>query len=176
MYSLETAAFAFAPGSIFPINKVARIAVSGSSVSTGAGLLFDFYLLLRFSLASPSVFKERTQDKFEVRQNGSIHRTKSYLFFAFVARLPLLFTAVSILFIAVLLVDVAYLVSPPVVLAILGLAVIILYLQYIWWALIWMVYGLSKVASWLVAGLSKAGTWPTSTFKYIVRKAREIWQ
>ncbi|KAJ7087458.1 hypothetical protein C8R44DRAFT_820126 [Mycena epipterygia] len=63
--ALETAAFALAPGSIFPIDKVARIAVSGSSISTGAGLLCNIYLLLRFSLASPPVFKHRTQDKYE---------------------------------------------------------------------------------------------------------------
>jgi hypothetical protein len=57
MHSLETAAFAWAPGTIFPIDKVAKITVAGSSISTCAGLLCDTYLLLRFSFASASVFK-----------------------------------------------------------------------------------------------------------------------
>ncbi|KAJ7323644.1 hypothetical protein DFH08DRAFT_1029250 [Mycena albidolilacea] len=55
--ALETAVFALAPGSIFPIDKAARIAVSGSSISTGTGLLCDIYVLLRFSLVKTSVFK-----------------------------------------------------------------------------------------------------------------------
>ncbi|KAJ7355167.1 salt tolerance down-regulator-domain-containing protein [Mycena albidolilacea] len=71
--ALETAAFALAPG-----------------ISTGAGLLCDACLLLRFSLASVPVFKHRAQDTYEVHENGSISRTESYIFFAFIARLPLL--------------------------------------------------------------------------------------
>ncbi|KAJ7121710.1 hypothetical protein C8R44DRAFT_622476, partial [Mycena epipterygia] len=172
--SLETAAFALAPGSIFPIDKVARIAVSGSSISTGAGLLCDIYLLLRFSFASVSVFKHRAQDKYEVRQNGSINRTGSYLFFALAARLPLLLAAVSILCIAVLLADVACNISPPVVIVVLSLTGLIFCLQYICWVLIWVVFGLSSAVRWLGVGLSAAGTWPASAFKYGVRKAREL--
>ncbi|KAJ6528851.1 hypothetical protein B0H19DRAFT_1333443 [Mycena capillaripes] len=158
---LETAAFALAPGSLFSVDKVARIMVSRSSISTGAGLLCDTYLILRFSFASGPVFK-----------NGSISRTGSYLFFALIARLPLFLTVISILFIAALLVDVACKISPPVVWAILSLTGIILYLQYICWVLIWMVFGVLKVLSWLGGGLSKAGTWLTSAFKYVVGKTR----
>ncbi|KAJ7142932.1 hypothetical protein C8R44DRAFT_761425, partial [Mycena epipterygia] len=170
------AAFALAPGSVFSIDKVARITVSGSSIFTGAGLLCDIYLLLRFSLASVPVFKHRAQDKYEVRENGSVSRTQSYLFFALAARLPLLLAVVSIFFIAVLLADVAYRISPLVVLAILGLTGIILYLEYICWVLIWIVFGLSKVPGWLVFGLSTAATWPISAFKYVVGKTRELWR
>ncbi|KAJ7142917.1 hypothetical protein C8R44DRAFT_195787 [Mycena epipterygia] len=176
VYRLETAAFALAPGSVFSIDKVARIAVSGSSISTGAGLLCDIYLLLRFSLASVAVFKHRAQDKYEVRENGSVSRTQSYLFFALAARLPLLLAMVSIFFIAVLLADVAYKISPLVVLAIVGLTGIILYLEYICWVLIWMVFGLSKVLGWLVFGLSTAGTWPISTFTYVTGRTRGLWR
>jgi hypothetical protein len=86
----------------------------------------------------------------------------------------LLLAVGSILFIAVLLVDVAYKISPPVVIAILGLTVIVLFLRYIFWVLIWMAFGLSKVSNWLVVGLSKAGTWPKSTFEYVVGKARVL--
>ncbi|KAJ7142915.1 hypothetical protein C8R44DRAFT_761389 [Mycena epipterygia] len=174
--ALETAAFALSPGSAFSIDKVARITVSGSSISTGAGLLCDIYLILRFSLASVTVFKHRTQDKYEVRGNGSINRTQSYLFFAVAARLPLLLAVVSIVFIAVLLAYAAYRISRLVMLAILGLTGIILYLEYICWVLIWMVFGLSKVLGWLVVGLSTAGKWPISAFKYVVGKTRALWR
>jgi hypothetical protein len=39
------------------MDKVARITVSGSCISTGAGLLCDFYVYLRFALVSVPVFK-----------------------------------------------------------------------------------------------------------------------
>ncbi|KAJ7772417.1 hypothetical protein B0H16DRAFT_1513385 [Mycena metata] len=55
--ALEAAVFALSPGSLFPIDSVARISVSGSSISTGTGPLCDACLLLRFSMASVPVFK-----------------------------------------------------------------------------------------------------------------------
>ncbi|KAJ6538206.1 hypothetical protein DFH09DRAFT_1090798 [Mycena vulgaris] len=55
--NLEIAVFALAPDSVFSIDKVARITVSGSCISTGIGLLCDFYVYLRFALASLPVFK-----------------------------------------------------------------------------------------------------------------------
>jgi hypothetical protein len=49
-------------------------------------------------------------------------------------------------------------------------------LRYIFWALIWILYALSMAFNWLVIILSKAGTWPISTFNFLVRTARDIWQ
>ncbi|KAJ7633933.1 caspase domain-containing protein [Mycena rosella] len=174
--ALETAAFALAPDSLFSIDKVARITVSGSSISTGTGLLCDIYLLLRFSFAGLPVFKYRAQDNFEIRANGSINRTESYVFFALAARLPLFLAVISIFFIAVLLADVAYKISPMVVLSIVGMTGIILYLQYFCWAVIWIGFGLRKLLGWAVVGLSKGGTWPLLAFKYVAGKVRELWR
>ncbi|KAJ7457989.1 hypothetical protein B0H11DRAFT_1738009, partial [Mycena galericulata] len=163
------AVLALAPGSIFSVNTVARTTVSGSSISTGAGLPCDIYLLLRFSLASVPVFKTRAQDKYEVLETGSV---ESYVFFALVARLPLLLASVSVFFISVLLAHAAYKLSPVVVLIILDLTVFILSLQYLCWVLVWMVFGLSKVPTWLAVAPSMAGTWFTTAFKKVTQ---ELW-
>ncbi|KAJ7730333.1 hypothetical protein B0H16DRAFT_220894 [Mycena metata] len=171
--ALEAAVFALSPGSLFPIDSVARVSVSGSSISTGAGLLCDACLLLRFSMASVPVFKYRAQDTYEVHENGSVRRTESYVFFALVARLPLLLAAGSLLFIVALLTDVAFKLSPLVVLAIVSLTTLMICLQYICWVLIWMVFGLSKVVGWIVLGLSKAATLPMLVFKHIVAKTSQ---
>ncbi|KAJ7714623.1 hypothetical protein B0H16DRAFT_1270348, partial [Mycena metata] len=114
VFRLETAVFALSPGSLFPIDSVARISVSGSSISTGTGLLCDVCLLLRFSMANVPVFKYRAQDTYEVHGNGSTNRTESYIFFALTARLPLLLAVVSLFFIVALLADVAFKLSPVV--------------------------------------------------------------
>ncbi|KAJ6534925.1 hypothetical protein B0H19DRAFT_1271598 [Mycena capillaripes] len=174
--ALEIAVFALTPDSVFSIDKVARITVSGSCISTGAGLLCDFYVCLRFGLANVPVFKHRAQDKYEIRANDSTNRTETYVFFAPIARLPLLLSTIAIFFIAVLLAQAAYKLSPSVVLSILGLIVIVFFLQYLCFVLIWMGFGLSKFLSWLVVGLLKAGTWSLLAFKYVVGKARELWR
>ncbi|KAJ7235786.1 hypothetical protein C8J57DRAFT_1248165 [Mycena rebaudengoi] len=155
--AVETAALALTPGFVFTIDTVSRITLFGSSISTGIGLLCDIYVFLRFSFAAIPAFKHRAQDNYEIRSNGSINRTESYVFFAFLARFPLLLAMISILFVAILLVDAAYKVSPFVVLSILG----------------FMGFGLSRLLGWLVVGLLKAATWPLSAFKYV---AENTWR
>jgi hypothetical protein len=81
---------------------------------------------------------------------------------------------ISIFFIAVLLAEAAYKLSPLVVWSILGLIGTIVSLQYLVWALIWMGFGLSKLLGSVVAGLSKIRTWPLLAFKYVAEKAREL--
>ncbi|KAJ6624291.1 hypothetical protein B0H10DRAFT_1690619, partial [Mycena sp. CBHHK59/15] len=97
-----------------------------SSISTGPGLLCDVYLLLRFSLASVPVCKVRCCPS-------------SYMFFPIIAWLPLMLAFISISFIAVLLRDVVYKLSPLVVWVIIVVTGFGLALRYIFWALIWAV-------------------------------------
>ncbi|KAF7347954.1 hypothetical protein MSAN_01747500 [Mycena sanguinolenta] len=84
--ALEIAVFALTPDTIFSLDKVVRTTVAGSCISTSTGLLFNFYVYLRFALASVEVFKHRVRDKYEVRANGSIDRIESYVFFALIAQ------------------------------------------------------------------------------------------
>jgi hypothetical protein len=78
---------------------------------------------------------------------------------------------ISIFFIVVLLAEVAYKLSPLVVLSHLGLIGIIWVLKYLIGGLLWMGLGLANLLGWLVVGLSKAGTWPLLAFKYVAEKA-----
>ncbi|KAJ6606302.1 hypothetical protein DFH09DRAFT_896507, partial [Mycena vulgaris] len=137
---LETAAFALTSSSIFSVNNLVRIAVSGSSISTAVGLLCDAYLLLRFSFTSDSY----------VYQNP-VTATDSYIFFSLTARLPLVLALTSIAFITALLGEVAYEISPPIALSVVGVAILVLSLRYIVWVLIWVVFGLLKSISVLTS-------------------------
>lgn len=120
--------------------------------------------------------QHRVRDNYEIRAGGSINRTESYVFFALVARLPLLLAMISILFIVVFLADAAYKVSPSVVLSILVSTAIIFYLQYLCWGLIWIGFGLLKLLGWLVVGLSNCAAWPLWAFTFVVEKAQELWR
>ncbi|KAJ6461465.1 hypothetical protein C8R45DRAFT_1108690 [Mycena sanguinolenta] len=174
--ALEIAVFALTPDSIFLVDGVVRITVSGSCISTSTGLLFDFYFYLRFALASIPVFKHRAQDNYQLRANGSIDRIESYVFFALIARLPLLLAMISIFFISILLAVAAYKLSPLVVLSLLGLICLILFLQYLCWGRIWVGFGLAMLVGLLVNGLANAGMWVLSAPEYVAAKARELWR
>ncbi|KAJ6461437.1 hypothetical protein C8R45DRAFT_941346 [Mycena sanguinolenta] len=174
--ALEILVFALTPDSIFLVDGVVRITVSGSCISTSTGLLFNFYFYLRFALASIPVFKHRAQDNYQIRANGSIDRIESYVFFALIARLPLLLAMISIFFISILLAVAAYKLSPLVVLSILGLICLILFLQYLCWAMIWVGFGLVTPVGHLVTGLANAGMWVFSAPEYVIAKARELWR
>ncbi|KAF7347953.1 hypothetical protein MSAN_01747400 [Mycena sanguinolenta] len=174
--ALEIGVFALGPDSSFSADRDVRITVSGSCISTSTGLLFNFYFYLRFALASVSIFKHRAQDNYQVRANGSIDRVESYIFFALIARLPLLLAMISIFFISVLLAAAAYKLSPLVVLSVLGLIGLICSLQYLCWGLIWLGFGLTKLLSWVITGLVNAVRWVSSAPEYVATKAQELWR
>jgi len=127
--ALEVAAFAVAPGTLFTVDKIVRICVSGSSISTGIGLLCVLYLLFRYSALEPDKFKNATKDAYI-----------SYVFFSFTSRLPFLLVIMSACFLATLLGDVAYRLSPHLVLGFSAVIALLMVLQYVIWAVDWVIW------------------------------------
>jgi hypothetical protein len=118
--------------------------------------------------------QNRAEDAYEINVNGAVNRTESYIFFSLIARLPLLLALISIFFIAILLVDAACELSLTVVLVFVGATSFILALRYIFWVLVWVVFGISMGLMWIVVGLSKAGSLLIVVFKFVATKTRDL--
>ncbi|KAF7360248.1 hypothetical protein MVEN_00753600 [Mycena venus] len=152
LMTLESAAFALTADSLLaPTNLIARFAIAVASIATAAGLLCDAYLLLRFSRASIQAFKRRAEDGYRVRGEndlpGSGTPVRTYIMFAILARLPLLLALLAMACITALLGAAAYALSPLAVLGVLSVVSGVLTLRYLFWALLWTVFAVSRMSA-----------------------------
>ena len=126
---VDIAAYALSPDSLFEILRIGKVAIGASGLTISIAALCVQYLLCRFSPLEPLEFKAAATDVYD-----------TFVCFAILSRLPLTLAVVSMGFLVILLIEVAYQLSPIMTLILsLGIAVLI-FLQYIAMAVDWMVW------------------------------------
>ena len=126
---IDIAAYALSPDSLFQVSRIGKVAIGASGLTISIAALCNLYLLSRFSSLEPCQFKAAATDLYD-----------TFVCFAILARVPRALVAISMGFLATLLIEVAYRLSPSMTL-IVGLALgAVLFLQYIAMMIDWMIW------------------------------------
>ncbi|KZT63633.1 hypothetical protein DAEQUDRAFT_733601 [Daedalea quercina L-15889] len=117
---IDAAIFGLAPGSIFPIDGLARMVVALGAISAGLGLFLDTLLVFSYSNADAHKFQNIARDVYG-----------TYFFFCLYCRVPTVCMLVSVACLAVFLLTVAWAEWPSAVLVVSFLAGVLFTLQYL---------------------------------------------
>ena len=126
---IDIAAYALSPDSVFQVSRIGEVAIGASGLTVSIAALCDLYLLSRFSSLEPCQFKAAATDLYD-----------TFVCFAILARVPRAFVVISMGFLATLLIEVAYRLSPSMTLIVGLVAGAVLFLQYIGMVVDWMVW------------------------------------
>ncbi|KAK0229378.1 hypothetical protein EDD85DRAFT_852932 [Armillaria nabsnona] len=107
LIAVSTAVFAVTPDSEFKVTSYARLPIAVSAITSGLGLVCDFWFISRYRFSSTSTLTQRSLDLFG-----------THFFFAFSARIPMLCLVVSSIWLLAFLGIMAYVVSSDVVLVV----------------------------------------------------------
>ena len=145
---VDIAAYALSPDSLFQVSRIGKVAIGASGLTIGIAALCVQYLLCRFSTLEPSQFRAATTDLYD-----------TFVCFAILSRVPLTLVIVSVTFLAMLLIEVAYQLSPTMTL-IVGFAITaLLFLQYIGMILDWTLWIFVTLFIHISQSLTAAGRW-----------------
>ncbi|KAH9830513.1 uncharacterized protein C8Q71DRAFT_368996 [Rhodofomes roseus] len=129
---IDAAIFGLAPGSIFPIDGLARQVVALGAISSGLGLFLDTLLVFSYSNADAQKFQIIAKDVYG-----------TYFFFCLYCRVPALCMLVSATCLAAFLLNVAWAEWPSAVLVVSFLAGVLCTLQY-------LVFGCHRIFNFIV--------------------------
>ena len=153
---IDAAIFGLAPGSIFPVDGLARMVVALGAISAGLGLFLDTLLVFSYSNADANKFQVRRP-----RAHACIARSSrslqaiakdvygTYVFFCLYCRIPTVCLLVSASCLTLFLLIVAWAEWPSAVLVVSFLAGILFSLQY----LVFGCHRLFNLVTWCVRGL-----------------------
>ncbi|KAH9926372.1 uncharacterized protein B0H18DRAFT_1005746 [Fomitopsis serialis] len=117
---IDAAIFGLAPGSIFPIDGLARQVVALGAISAGLGLFLDTLLVFSYSNADAQKFQTIAKDVYG-----------TYFFFCLYCRVPTLCMLVSAMCLMIFLLTVAWAEWPSAVLVVSFLSGVLFTLQYL---------------------------------------------
>ena len=155
---IDIAAYALSPDSLFQVSRIGKVAIGASGLTISIAALCNLYLLSRFSSLEPLQFKAAATDLYD-----------TFVCFAILARVPRALVVISMGFLATLLIEVAYQLSPSMTL-IVGLALgAVLFLQYIAMMVDWMVWILVTLILCFSHILKAACQWVVFCYQRVIQ-------
>ena len=153
-------AYALTPDSLFQVlSRFSKVAVSASGLTIGISLLYVQYLLSRYSSLEPMQFKAAATDVYD-----------TFICFAILSRVPLALAVISMGFLAILLIEVAYYQISLTVALILSLGILALFfLQYIAMMVDWTVWILVTLVVCFSRILKTAWQWLVFRYQRVFR-------